>query len=503
MCTHYLPRAVVRSVAALVVMAALAACGEDPAGSIPFGPTFDAAIPACPAGDVAVSSWAELLDALAAATPGTVVAVAGTISVEHDFDLPEGVTLTCAAPGAGLRVAEGAEVGWLLNVRAPDVTVTGLVLDATGTIAGGGVFGFWDGIDAFGERTRIANNTVRCGSGPDECIVLLGGLSDFAVVSGGSITENQLQRPGTGFGIHVQGFRDVAVERNIVNALDAGPEAGIAVNLSRGVALRDNVVTGPWTRSVWLFDNADSTLIVGNRLSGATELPILAQDADAVQMTDNAAACSQNACAQFEAASDALVSRNRFQAAGPVSGVHFQLGIDGTRVLNNRIVTTAPSTNPAFGGIRIRDGSAVVVAGNSIEGPWANGVAADVIVDGTLERNVILRPGGFGLSLAMDGGRIARNRVSGAGGGGLHLRSGCFNTITANALFGNDPGVLFDGPTGANTFSGDRTLVVDLGDFDCDGDGSTDPNQIQGPAVSGAAPSGPPTAQAVAGEPLR
>lgn len=63
---------------------------------------------------------------------------------------------------------------------------------------------------------------------------------------------------------------------------------------------------------------------------------------------------------------------------------------------------------------------------------------------------------------------------------------GCFNTFTDNVLVGNDPGALFDPPTGANTYDGDPSPVVDLGAFDCDGDGVDDPNQI---STAGASPS--------------
>lgn len=132
----------------------------------------------------------------------------------------------------------------------------------------------------------------------------------------------------------------------------------------------------------------------------------------------------------------------------------------------------------------------MVVAGNTVEGPWANGIATDFIGESTIERNQLLNPTEFGLSLALDASTITKNRVANAGGGGLRLRSGCFNFLTANILVGNDPGAVFDPPTGANVYEGDPASVVDLGDFDCDGDGVADPNVI-------VAPGAPPSVAAV------
>jgi hypothetical protein len=458
-------------------------------GLIPIAPS-NTNVGRCPASDVIVASWGELVDAVAAATPGTTIGIAGTIALGNDVNInTTGLTITCATPGAGLTVADGATVNWLLGPRAPDVTITGLVLDATATRLGGAVFAFWDGVIAFGERVRVVNNTLRCGL--RECIVLLGRLEEFAVVSGGTVADNRLEGPATDqftFGIHVQGFRDVVVERNEVTTPTPGAGSGIAVNLSRDVLVRDNVVTGPWANNVWLFDNAVATRVVGNRLRGATEQAILAEHSDAVEATGNHAECG-TACVLFHASPNAAVSGNLFQATEPGSGIHFQQGTDGTRILNNRITTAQPSTSPFLGGIRVRDGSGVLVAGNTVEGPWANGVATTELTNVTIERNMILGPSGFGLLLAMDGSTIASNRVSHGGGGGLRLHFGCFNVFTGNVLVGNDPGAVFDESTGANTYRGDPAPVTDLGNIDCDGDGVVDPNQIvaRGRPVSAAA----------------
>ena len=41
-------------------------------------------------------------------------------------------------------------------------------------------------------------------------------------------------------------------------------------------------------------------------------------------------------------------------------------------------------------------------------------------------------------------------------------------------------GAIFDAETGANTLVGNQNVVIDNGDFDCNGDGVADPNIITG-----------------------
>lgn len=490
------------AVAALVAFAAVAACTEQSAGPAPPDLALQAAERGCPAADVIVSTYDELWNAVANSAPGTTIGVSGTIPVQSDIWLQtERLTLTCAAPGAGLSVAEGATIDFLVRPSAPDVAVVGLALDASGT-KGGAIFAHWDGVVVFAERVRVVGNRARCGL--DECITFLAGDQEFSVMTGAVVVGNRVDAVGSRVGIHVQGFRDAVVERNDVRTVVPGPAVGIEVNLSRDVVVRDNVVTGPWTDGIFLFNNVVAARLTGNQVSGALDNPIVLFSTDSVQVTDNIVECGASSCAFLaDGATNALVARNVFQAAGPATGVHVQQGTDGTRILDNRIVTSGPSTNPAFGGIRIRDGAGVIVAGNRVEGPWANGIASDFISNATIRRNRLLRPAGLGLSLALDGSAITQNGVVEAGGGGLLLRSGCFNTIAGNALAGNEPGAVFEAPTGANTYQGDAASVVDLGNFDCDGDGVPDPNVIvtTGARTSAVAARVPPTSGKIASGP--
>jgi len=70
------------------------------------------------------------------------------------------------------------------------------------------------------------------------------------------------------------------------------------------------------------------------------------------------------------------------------------------------------------------------------------------------------------------------------------VRLACGNVFVGNNLQGNagNVGLVFDVTSGANSYAGDPSVVVDNGGFDCNGDGVNDPNIITGP---GAARHGP------------
>jgi len=90
-----------------------------------------------------------------------------------------------------------------------------------------------------------------------------------------------------------------------------------------------------------------------------------------------------------------------------------------------------------------------------------------------------------------DPGRVSNtiftgNRVSGAGIAGVFPALACGNTFVGNNLQGNSGnlGLVFDATSGANTYAGDRSVVVDNGAFDCNGDGVNDPNILSGPGMA-------------------
>jgi hypothetical protein len=101
-------------------------------------------------------------------------------------------------------------------------------------------------------------------------------------------------------------------------------------------------------------------------------------------------------------------------------------------VERNTIVATASSGAPVFGGIRVRDGRDVIVAGNVVQGPWSNGIATTDLIAGLFEHNRIEGATGFGLWLgagasfvpiAMTNNRFRANQATRSGGAGSSPRS--------------------------------------------------------------------------------
>jgi len=225
--------------------------------------------------------------------------------------------------------------------------------------------------------------------------------------------------------------------------------------------------------------------------------PFIADGVSDVRFTTNTVVCGPfligGGCALFNATPNAVISGNEFRSTGSFSGLHLQGGIDGTRIEYNTIVTTTAGADvPIFGGLRVRDGANVVIAGNTVQGPWANSAALVDLSASTIEQNDfegavmygILAPAGTSFRpVAMTDNVIRTNRIVGAGSAGIALDSACRNQLFGNRLEGNagDVGLVFDEQTGANAFAGNRNLVVDNGGaLDCDGDGSGDPNVLTG-----------------------
>jgi len=178
-----------------------------------------------------------------------------------------------------------------------------------------------------------------------------------------------------------------------------------------------------------------------------------------------------------------------------------QAGIDGSRVERNTIVTTAPSGGALLGGIRVRDGSDVVVADNIVRGPWGNSIATTNLAGSHFENNRLAGATAYGVrfgAVLMTHNAFGNNQVSGAGSAAIFVQWACNNTFLGNNLEGNgrSPSAIFDATTGANVLVlvGAKNLVIDNGGgFDCNGDGVGDPNIIAGPGrvVRGASVASP------------
>lgn len=263
----------------LVVLGGLVGCRDDrPPSPLAARPAFDAAAPpTCPTNPtVTVTDEATLGAAIAAAHPGDVIAVSGTIPITAgDTIRTADVTLTCATPGSGL-VAVGSAVQEPVTAAARGIVVTGLVLD--GTQAGEAAYlALNDGVTAFAEDVQFTHNAVTCavfGVG----VFFAGGsspvITDNVLHCDGAISGIQLQANGPDLNaiplpIRVDGAR---IERNTVIA--TGPTRGIVLGAirpfdARGIVIADNVVGGSWGRDLSATRLQDSR-VSGNVFQGAS-----------------------------------------------------------------------------------------------------------------------------------------------------------------------------------------------------------------------------------------
>ena len=226
--------------------------------------------------------------------------------------------------------------------------------------------------------------------------------------------------------------------------------------------------------------------------------------AESTTFTNNTVTCPPDGvCALIAGGIGAVVSDNHFQALGPFTGIQLQtngaageIRIDGARVERNTLVTTAPSTGGRQGAIRPFDVANAVIADNTALGPWRAGVSATRLANDRISGNTIQGAAQFGIQtspqavLPVLSTVFSNNQVSGAGIAGVFVRLACGNVFVGNNLQGNagNVGLVFDVTSGANSYAGDPSVVVDNGGFDCNGDGVNDPNIITGP---GAARHGP------------
>src|SRR5205809_630328 len=189
--------------------------------------------------------------------------------------------------------------------------------------------------------------------------------------------------------------------------------------------------------------------------------------ADGARLTNNTVACGVGECAFFVGTRNAVVADNSFASAGSSTGIHMQAGIDGSRVERNSIVATAPSGGALLGGIRVRDGSDVVVADNIVRGPWGNSIATTNLAGSHFENNRLAGATAYGVrfgAVLMTHNAFGNNQVSGAGSAAIFVQWACNNTFLGNNLEGNgrSPSAIFDATTGANVLVlvGAKNLVI-------------------------------------------
>jgi hypothetical protein len=169
-------------------------------------------------------------------------------------------------------------------------------------------------------------------------------------------------------------------------------------------------------------------------------------------------------------------------------------------VERNTIVATAPQPSCGFcGGIRPRDGRNLVVSQNTVEGPWLNSISTAMLYDSEISGNRLEGAQWNGIALSRNptseystvNNVFRGNSVSGANFPGVRVLRACENVFIGNNLRGNnldgievpgfdDIGMWLGLSSGANIVLGNKNVVVDDGDYDCDWDGNSDPNLIAG-----------------------
>ena len=262
---NHIPR-----VALLITL--VAACQDRSVAPTADRPSFSTtASVACPSSPTfTVSDEAGLRAALAAASPGAVIAIRGMIGIGADvFVTMPNVTLTCAASGAGLfALSPSLDALIVVDLGGSGVVVDGLVLDASAVSVNGEAYFagdfFGPGLPVPG--VRFTHNTVTCS--PGACIFLAG-------TSGAVVSNNTFTSPGSVTGVHVQlGVEDldsVRIEGNTVVATAPSTDfrfGGIRLVGARHAVVRDNIVTGPWANSLSLASLSMST-VTENHLNGA------------------------------------------------------------------------------------------------------------------------------------------------------------------------------------------------------------------------------------------
>lgn len=222
-------------------------------------------------GAVVATTETQLRAALAAAQPGDVVAVSGMITVNSSVEVqvPEGVTLTCAEPGAGLAANFWRSV--LVYAASPNVTVSGLVLRSANTDWPIYVFNGDGRTDVTGVAVR--GNSVECGWAG--CAFIIG--SPRTSVTANTFTA--VHQAGTG--IHLQGNGAMRVDGSMVtdNVVVANQPTGApsfgAIRPRDGtdVVVRGNVIRGPWSNGIATTE-VHEALFERNKVEGATRFGI-------------------------------------------------------------------------------------------------------------------------------------------------------------------------------------------------------------------------------------
>src|SRR3989454_6017225 len=184
-----------------VALLTIAACQDQTVAPTAARPSFST-MPsvACPASPTfIVTDEASLRAALAAASPGAVIAIRGMVGIAADvFIETPNVTITCAAAGAGLfALSPSIDALILVDLGGSGAAIDGLVLDGSAVSVNGETFfaGDFFGPGLPVPNVRFSRNTVTCS--PGGCTLLAG-------TSGAVISNNTFTSAGSFTGVHVR-----------------------------------------------------------------------------------------------------------------------------------------------------------------------------------------------------------------------------------------------------------------------------------------------------------
>ena len=218
------------------------------------------------------------------------------------------------------------------------------------------------------------------------------------------------------------------------------------------------------------------------------------------RFTNNTVSCPPasvgSECVNDAGGAGLVVTDNYFVADQPLVGIELQTSDefdlivpDHVRVERNTLIATSAGPAANFGAIRPYKVTNSVISNNVISGPWYSGISFRHGGNTVVEGNRITGALSYGVSMATTGDVerndvFRENRISGSGVAGILVSRACGNLFDENNLRGNagNVGLYFDVSSGANLVRGDDAtgfLIVDNGAFDCDGNGTNDPNVIR------------------------
>jgi nitrous oxidase accessory protein NosD len=222
-------------------------------------------------------------------------------------------------------------------------------------------------------------------------------------------------------------------------------------------------------------------------------------DFSGIRVVGNEIECGYTTCVFFVGTTGTQVTDNHFEGDSTNTGIQFQSPyrdaagiplnpVDGAVIARNVIETEDSYPSSIYGAIRVRDGSNVTIAHNDIRAGWTSGIVLTNVYDSRVEQNRIDGALNYGIAVAqivalpvtLGGTSFTGNQVSSSGNSAFSIARACDNVFTGNNVQANALGAVFLASTGANLWRGNPGTVQDLGSFDCDGDGTIDPNLVTG-----------------------